>query len=196
MEATELNSTCRSGFALALAILVQSLASPAASQHPTFVGSESCKSCHLKIYNAWKQTRMANVVRDPKQHPEAVLGDFATSVHCGTTEKDAKSLTGELLGTDSGSKKSEQLLCQEYVLQTDTVVYRLRPRDEKHPMLLPIGNHAQFRLEKDKLILRVEDLDDKDRVYTVVSMAPRTDIAQGNAVAENTSHRLTVEPQK
>ncbi|HZL49776.1 MAG TPA: hypothetical protein VFC37_02385 [Terracidiphilus sp.] len=81
-------------------------------------------------------------------------------------------------------------------MQTETVVYRLRPRDEKHPMLLPIGNHAQFRLDKDKLVLRVEDLDDKDRVYTVVSMAPRTDNAQATAVAENTGHRLNVEPQK
>jgi predicted CXXCH cytochrome family protein len=41
-----------------------------------FVGSESCKSCHAATYASWKQTRMANVVRDPKEHPEAVLGDF------------------------------------------------------------------------------------------------------------------------
>ncbi len=27
-------------------------------------------------YAGWKQTRMANVVRDPKAHPDAVLGDF------------------------------------------------------------------------------------------------------------------------
>ena len=111
-------------------------------------------------------------------------------------EKDAKSLTGELPGTDSGSKRSKEVLCQEYVLQTETVVYRLRPRDEKHPMLLPIGNHAQFRLDKDKLVLRLEDLDDKDGVYTVVSTAPRMDNAQSTAVAENTGRRLNVEPQK
>ena len=41
-----------------------------------FVGSESCKGCHAATYTNWKQTRMANVVRDPKEHPEAVLGDF------------------------------------------------------------------------------------------------------------------------
>ena len=43
-----------------------------------FVGSEACKSCHTEQFNGWQQTRMANVVRDPKTHPEAVLGDFAT----------------------------------------------------------------------------------------------------------------------
>ncbi len=42
-----------------------------------YVGSEACRRCHAQAYNGWKQTRMANVVRDPKAHPEAVLGDFA-----------------------------------------------------------------------------------------------------------------------
>ena len=41
-----------------------------------YVGSEACKTCHAKEFNGWKQTRMANIVRDPRQHPEAVLGDF------------------------------------------------------------------------------------------------------------------------
>lgn len=52
-------------------------ATPAPSNRkPHFVGSQSCKNCHSQQYNGWKQTRMANVVRDPKTHPEAVLGDF------------------------------------------------------------------------------------------------------------------------
>ncbi|HTJ63217.1 MAG TPA: c-type cytochrome [Alphaproteobacteria bacterium] len=42
-----------------------------------FVGSESCKSCHAEIYERWKKTPMANVVRDPKAHPEAVIPDFS-----------------------------------------------------------------------------------------------------------------------
>jgi predicted CXXCH cytochrome family protein len=41
-----------------------------------FVGSEKCRTCHAAAYDGWKQTRMANVVRDPKAHPEAVIGDF------------------------------------------------------------------------------------------------------------------------
>jgi hypothetical protein len=94
------------------------------------------------------------------------------SVKCGVDEKDAKSFAGEMIGTDSGHKKKQELLCQEYVLQTDRMVYRIRPRDEKHPVLLPVGERAQFRLEKDKLLLRVEDLDSKEREYIVVSMKP------------------------
>ena len=48
----------------------------AQASKPHFTGSDACKKCHEKEYDGWKQTRMANVVRDPKQHPEAVLGDF------------------------------------------------------------------------------------------------------------------------
>jgi len=54
------------------------LFSLASAQQPQahFVGSKSCQPCHAAEYNGWKQTRMANVVRNPRQHPEAVLGDF------------------------------------------------------------------------------------------------------------------------
>jgi hypothetical protein len=127
--------------------------------------------------------------RDPKPFLTGTLLRM-DAVHCGTSEKDAKSFTGELLGTDSGNKKSQEVLCQEYVLQTDTVVYRLRPRDDKHPALLPIGGHAQFRLDKDKMVLRVEDLDDKDRDYVVVSMAPRNaDAPAADTVARGLTTR-------
>ena len=98
-----------------------------------------------------------------------------SSVPCGMAEKDAKTFTGELLGTDSSHKKTEEVLCQEYLLESDTVTYRIRPKEEKHPSLLPIGQHAQFFIQKDKMVLRVEDLDDKDREYIVISMMPRED---------------------
>jgi hypothetical protein len=61
------------------------------------------------------------------------------------------------------------------------VIFRIRPRDEKHPVLLPVGEQAQFRLEKDRMILRVEDLDDKDREYVVVSMTPRDETSPEKA---------------
>jgi hypothetical protein len=48
--------------------------------------------------------------------------------------------------------------------------------------LLPVGVRAQFRLDKDKMKLRVEDLDDKERDYTVVSMTPRETGSQSASV--------------
>ena len=98
------------------------------------------------------------------------------SVECGTDQKSAKSITGEIIGTDSAHQKMHTLLCQEYLLQTERIIYRIRPKDDKHPTLLPVGEKAQFHIEKDHMKLRVEDLDDKEREYVVVSMSPRAEV--------------------
>ena len=118
--------------------------------------------------------------REPKHYQSGVLLQM-DSAECGYDENSGKSLAGELIGTDSAHKKTHALLCQEYILQADRVIYRIRPRDEKHPALLPVGEKAQFRMEKDKMVLRIEDGDNKEREYSVVSMMPR------EAKLENTS---------
>jgi len=97
------------------------------------------------------------------------------SAECGTDQKSGKTFAGEILGTDSAHQKMHTLLCQEYLLQSDRVLYRIRPKDDKHPVLLPVGEKAQFRMDKDHMRLRVEDLDSKERDYIVVSMTPRTE---------------------
>jgi hypothetical protein len=112
--------------------------------------------------------------KEPKAYQSGRLLQM-DSVQCGVDEKDAKSFTGEIIGTDSGHKKTQELLCQEYLLQTERVIYRIRPKDAKHPVLLPVGDQAQFRLNKDKMLMRVEDVDNKEREYIVVSMTPRAD---------------------
>jgi hypothetical protein len=112
--------------------------------------------------------------KEPKSFQHGKLLQME-SVACGVDENSGKSFAGEVLGTDSAHKKTHELLCQEYILQSDKVIYRIRPRDEKHPVLLPVGEEAQFRMEKDKMVLRVEDMDSKDRDYVVVSMTPRED---------------------
>ncbi len=48
---------------------------PVPSAH--YVGSAACKNCHEAIYERWSNSRMANVVRDPREHPEAVVPDFS-----------------------------------------------------------------------------------------------------------------------
>ena len=129
----------------------------------------------------------AAYAKEPKPYQTGKLLQM-DSVPCGTAEKDAKSFAGEMLGTDSGSKKTQEVLCQEYVLQAARVIYRIRPRDEKHPVLLPVGEQAQFRLQKDKMLLRVEDLDGKEREYIVVSMTPRSDSSTAEAMPARLNH--------
>lgn len=87
------------------------------------------------------------------------------SAQCGVDEKDAK------------KGKTHELLCQEYAVQADQMVYRIRPKDDKHPELLPVGENAQFRLQKNKMLLRVEGPTGKEREYVVVSVKPRGDSA-------------------
>ena len=125
--------------------------------------------------------------KEPKHYQSGQLLQM-DSVPCGTAEKDARSLAGEMLGSDSGSKKTQEVLCQEYVLQAERVIYRIRPRDEKHPVLLPVGEQAQFRLEKDKMLLRLADLDSREREYSVLSMTPRSDASTADATPARLNH--------
>jgi hypothetical protein len=125
--------------------------------------------------------------KEPKPHQTGKLLQM-DSVSCGMAEKDAKSFAGEMLGTDSGHKKTQEVLCQEYVLETDRVIFRIRPKDDKHPELLPIGEQAQFRLQKDKMLLMVEGFDNKEREYIVVSMTPRSDASTADASSARITH--------
>lgn len=122
--------------------------------------------------------------REPKQYQSGVLMQM-DSVQCGYDEKDGQNLAGEMLGSDSSHHKTHALMCQEYVLRSDRMVFHIRPKDDKHPVILPIGGIALFRMEKDKMILRSEDLDDKDRDYTVISIVPREDYKTADATASN-----------
>jgi predicted CXXCH cytochrome family protein len=47
------------------------------AQMSSYSGSVACKACHSAIYDRWSKTRMANVVRDPKAHPDAILPDLS-----------------------------------------------------------------------------------------------------------------------
>ena len=105
------------------------------------------------------------------------------STHCGYAEKGSKTLTGEILGTDGQHKNTQEVLCQEYVLKSDRLIYRIRPKDDKHPTLLPVGETAEFRIHKDKMILRVPEAGGKEREYIVVSMTPRANATESRASA-------------
>ena len=97
------------------------------------------------------------------------------STHCGYSEKDGKTLAGQIFGTDGQHKKAQEVLCPEYILQSDRIIYRIRPKDDKHPVLLPVGETAFFRIHKDKMLLKVPEGDGKEREYFVLSMTPRAD---------------------
>ena len=53
-----------------------------------YVGSSACQSCHQDVYARWSKTRMANVVRDPHTHPDAIIPDFSKPDPALTFTKD------------------------------------------------------------------------------------------------------------
>ena len=94
-------------FALSVVFLVSAAAAgegpqvPAAQGQPTtrpsalapqasasYVGSAACRECHAPIYERWSKTRMANVVLDPKVHPEAITPDLSKPDPLVTFKKD------------------------------------------------------------------------------------------------------------
>src|SRR3954447_12531501 len=74
-------------------ILAQGLCSAADKPNTSgpsahYVGSKACQTCHPQIYERWKGTRMANVVVDPKEHPDAILPDLSKPDPLVTFTKD------------------------------------------------------------------------------------------------------------
>jgi len=117
--------------------------------------------------------------KDPKPYQTGTLLQM-NSVLCGQSEDGMRA--------DSSAKRSHEAVCQEYVLQADRAVYHIRPRDEKHSVILPVGERALFRLHKDDIILRAEDFTGKEREYVVVSISPRTDTDSADATPPRINH--------
>ncbi len=51
---------------------------PASSEEvATYVGSESCKTCHSAIYESYSKTLHTKMVQDAKADPSVIIGDFS-----------------------------------------------------------------------------------------------------------------------
>lgn len=117
------------------------------------------------------------------------------SASCGYAEKDGKTLAGEIFGTACQHKKTQEALCPEYALRSRRITHRIRPKDDKHPTLLPIGETAEIRVHKDKLLLRVPEADGKEREYIVLSMTPGTDVAENQNATTRVKRQAVFVPR-
>jgi hypothetical protein len=118
--------------------------------------------------------------KNPLSYDKGTLLSMDSSM-CGTAEKGSKTVAGELLGTDGEHKNTEQVLCQEYVLQGVRIVYHIRPKDTKHPILLPVGEAVQYRVHQDKMYVLDRENDPKEREYAVISMRVREEAKNSDA---------------
>jgi hypothetical protein len=94
------------------------------------------------------------------------------AVPCGGRERGITGIGGVLASAGVTHVNTDEKLCPQYVLRTDTMEYHIRPIEKKHPAILPVGHEGLFRVNKDHLVLRIEDMDRKERHYEVVSVKP------------------------
>lgn len=57
----------------------ESMQQQKSAESAQYAGSNACEKCHAEIYAHWKKTPMANVVRDPIEHPDAIIPDLSTN---------------------------------------------------------------------------------------------------------------------
>jgi hypothetical protein len=107
-----------------------------------------------------------------KKPVERAMLEKMEAVPCGAKQK---GLTG--LGTIWASAgithvNSDEKLCPQYMMLTDDMEYHIRPADYKHPIVLPVGQEIEFRMKRDRMLVKVPDGDGKERAYQVVAMKP------------------------
>jgi predicted CXXCH cytochrome family protein len=80
-------------------------ATTATSAH--FVGSPSCQKCHAQIYERWRKTPMANVVRDPREFPDAIIPNLSTNTVSKFSRDDVALVYGSLWKQRYFTKKGD-----------------------------------------------------------------------------------------
>jgi hypothetical protein len=128
--------------------------------------------------------------KDKKKHAQRGMLESMQAIPCGAKQR---GLTG--LGSVFGSVgvehvNSHEQLCPQYLLRSDEMEYHIRPLDLKHAVLLPVGHEGEFKLKKDRLVLKMPDGDKKAREYQVVAMQP----ANSESKAESSAYRPAEKP--
>jgi hypothetical protein len=107
-----------------------------------------------------------------KKKPTRGMIESMQSLPCGVKEKGLSGLGAVWGSVGITSVSSNEKLCPQYLFRTDDLEYHIRPKDTKHPVILPIGHEAEYRIHKDEITLKIPDGDKKTRAYHVISMEP------------------------
>ena len=103
---------------------------------------------------------------------ERAMLESMDAVACGAKTKGLTGL-GTLWASVGVTKvNSDEKVCPQYLVRTDTMDYEVRPTDLKHAALLPVGQEVGFKLKGNRVYLTEEDHGRKTRSYEVVSMKP------------------------
>jgi len=108
---------------------------------------------------------------DKKKHANRAMIEKMEAVPCGAHERGLTGLGSIWASVGVTHVNSDEKLCPQYMLRSDDMEYHVRPLD-KHPVLLPVGQEGEFKVQKDKIDMRIPDGDRKMRHYQVVAMKP------------------------
>jgi hypothetical protein len=110
------------------------------------------------------------LAKDKKKPLQKAMLENMQAVPCGAKERGLTGLGSVFASAGVTAVNSNEKLCPQYLLRSDEMEYRVRPLDLKHAVLLPVGEEGEFKIKKNRLLLRVGD--HKIREYQVVSMQP------------------------
>ncbi len=75
-------------------------------------------------------------------------------------------MLGAVLGAGNSGRKAKIMLCKNYTLRTADTVYTIRPKD-RHARLLPVGVPVLYRVDHDKLKVKLANGKDKKQYYVL-----------------------------
>ncbi len=118
---------------------------------------------------------VAAFAHDKKKQADRAMIEKMEAVPCGAKERGIAGLGAVWASVGVTHVNSDEKLCPQYLLRTDDMEYHVRPLEHKHPVILPVGQEAEFKVKKDKLDMRVPEGNGdsrKKRHYQVVAMKP------------------------
>jgi hypothetical protein len=97
---------------------------------------------------------------------------------------------GFMAAMSGGGKVDESVLCPEYVLVTEKVVYVIGGRSQT---LLPLAEITRFRLQKNEMLIRIEDAA-KESHFHIRAMMLRQDWERSQKLDRAQSGERPIEP--
>jgi hypothetical protein len=107
-----------------------------------------------------------------KKAPERAMLEKMEAVPCGSKQRGVTGLGNIWASVGITHVNSNEKLCPQYLVRSDQMDYEIRPTDNNHPVVLPVGREVEIKIVKDRMLLKVPDGDHKTRTYQVVAMQP------------------------
>src|ERR1700691_2030192 len=83
-----------------------------------------------------------------KQGDRAML-EKMESVPCGSKERGVAGVGAVWASVGVTHVNSNEKLCQQYLVRGDEMEYQIRPTNNNHPPVLPVGHEIEYKVKKD-----------------------------------------------